>query len=85
MAHHRWTCRSSGGSLAAGWAKVPHWWFTPVSGPGQTLMISSFERCLTEPVANRPDDVLEGVLVRFLQNLKPGLRNLEYVDPPMWR
>jgi hypothetical protein len=30
-----------------------------------------------EPVANRPDDVLEGILIRFLSNLKPGLRNLE--------
>lgn len=37
----------------------------------------SFERCLIEPVANRPDDVLEGILIRFLQNLKPGLRDLE--------
>ena len=42
-----------------------------------TWLIGSFERCLTEPVANRPDDVLEGILVRFLGNLKPGLRNLE--------
>ncbi|WOO76837.1 uncharacterized protein LOC62_01G000452 [Vanrija pseudolonga] len=39
--------------------------------------LEDFERCLTEPVANRPDDVLEGVLVRFLANLKPGLRNLD--------
>ncbi|KAL1413154.1 hypothetical protein Q8F55_000903 [Vanrija albida] len=39
--------------------------------------LDDFERCLTEPVANRPDDVLEGVLVRFLANLKPGLRNLD--------
>jgi hypothetical protein len=37
----------------------------------------SFERCLVEPLANRPDDILEGILVRFLSNLKPGLRNLE--------
>lgn len=33
-----------------------------------------------EPVAQRPDDILEGVLVRFLQNLKPGLRNVKWVS-----
>lgn len=38
---------------------------------------SSFERCLSEPMAIRPDDILEGVLIQFLRNLKPGLRNLE--------
>ncbi|RSH88528.1 uncharacterized protein EHS24_001073 [Apiotrichum porosum] len=38
--------------------------------------LEDFERCLMEPVAQRPDDILEGVLVRFLQNLKPGLRNV---------
>ncbi|KAK8858751.1 hypothetical protein IAR55_002980 [Kwoniella newhampshirensis] len=38
--------------------------------------LEDFERCLTEPVANRPDDVLEGILICFLSNLKPGLRNL---------
>ncbi|KAL7423050.1 hypothetical protein Q5752_002349 [Cryptotrichosporon argae] len=39
--------------------------------------LEDFERCLTQPVANRPDDVFEGVLVKFLSNLKPGLRNLD--------
>ncbi|EIW67671.1 hypothetical protein TREMEDRAFT_14561, partial [Tremella mesenterica DSM 1558] len=39
--------------------------------------LEDFEQCLSEPVANRPDDVLEGVLVRFLHNLKPGMRNLD--------
>lgn len=47
--------------------------FTGLSG----RYLRSFERCLMEPVANRPDDVLEGILIRFLSNLKPGLRNLE--------
>jgi hypothetical protein len=42
-------------------------------------MGTSFEQSLMEPVANRPDDILEGTLIRFLNNLKPGLRNLEYV------
>lgn len=30
-------------------------------------------------MANRPDDVLEGVLIAFIKNLKPGLRNVEWV------
>lgn len=42
-------------------------------------LTDSFERSLYEPVANRPEDVLEGVLIAFLKNLKPGLRNLECV------
>ncbi|BEI86219.1 hypothetical protein CcaverHIS002_0605060 [Cutaneotrichosporon cavernicola] len=41
------------------------------------LNLEDFERSLCEPVANRPDDVLEGVLMAFLKNLKPGLRNLD--------
>lgn len=54
---------------------------SPLSGPwvtrcGSLLMDDSFERCLTEPVAVRPDDVLEGILIQFLKNLKPTLRNL---------
>ena len=36
----------------------------------------SFERSLIEPVAVRPDDVLEGILIQFLKNLRPALRNL---------
>lgn len=36
----------------------------------------SLERCLTQPVALRPDDVLEGILIRFLANLKPGIKQL---------
>lgn len=40
------------------------------------IQCPSFERCLTEPVAIRPDDVLEGILIQFLRNLKPTLRNL---------
>lgn len=47
------------------------------SNGSEELTAYSFERCLTEPVANRPDDILEGVLIRFLHNLKPGLRSLE--------
>ncbi|WVQ96511.1 hypothetical protein IAU59_003616 [Kwoniella sp. CBS 9459] len=38
--------------------------------------IEDFERCLTEPVANRPDDVLESILICFLGNLKSGTRSL---------
>ncbi|WWD18646.1 hypothetical protein CI109_103099 [Kwoniella shandongensis] len=38
--------------------------------------LEDLERCLAEPVANRPDDVLEGILICFLSNLKPGSRNL---------
>ncbi|GMK57315.1 hypothetical protein CspeluHIS016_0401490 [Cutaneotrichosporon spelunceum] len=41
------------------------------------LNLEDFERSLCQPVANRPDDVLEGVLITFLKNLKPGLRNLD--------
>ncbi|CAK9784403.1 hypothetical protein CC85DRAFT_289190 [Cutaneotrichosporon oleaginosum] len=44
---------------------------------GSLLSLEEFERSLCEPVANRPDDVLEGVLIAFLKNLKPGLRNLD--------
>ncbi|WWC70942.1 uncharacterized protein I206_104894 [Kwoniella pini CBS 10737] len=32
--------------------------------------IEDFERCLIEPVANRPDDILESILICFLANLK---------------
>ncbi|OCF46019.1 hypothetical protein I317_00107 [Kwoniella heveanensis CBS 569] len=32
--------------------------------------MEDFERCLTEPVANRPDDILESILICFLGNLK---------------
>ncbi|WVQ85019.1 hypothetical protein IAT38_007183 [Cryptococcus sp. DSM 104549] len=37
--------------------------------------IEDFERCLVEPMANRPDDILETILICFLNNLKPGMRN----------
>ena len=50
--------------------------------PAKLTPSPSFERCLTEPVANRPDDILEGILIRFLASLKPGLRNLEFVIIP---
>jgi hypothetical protein len=46
---------------------------------GVTRLICSFERSLIEPVAVRPDDVLEGILIQFLKNLRPALRNLSYV------
>ncbi|ORY25948.1 hypothetical protein BCR39DRAFT_498733 [Naematelia encephala] len=36
-----------------------------------------YERSLVEPVPNRPDDTLEGILICFLNNLKPGIRNLD--------
>ncbi|KAK4684593.1 hypothetical protein P7C73_g5580, partial [Tremellales sp. Uapishka_1] len=39
--------------------------------------LDDFEKCLLEPVANRPDDIFEGILCRFLLNLRPGLRNLD--------
>ncbi|ORX37258.1 hypothetical protein BD324DRAFT_625436 [Kockovaella imperatae] len=39
--------------------------------------LEDLEQCLMEPVANRPDDILEGILIRFLSNLKPGIRNLD--------
>ncbi|WWC62776.1 uncharacterized protein I303_105373 [Kwoniella dejecticola CBS 10117] len=42
--------------------------------------LEDFERCLVEPVANRPDDILEGILICFLANLKnvrSGHRNIE--------
>lgn len=32
-------------------------------------------------MALRPDDVLENILIQFLKNLKPALRNLSYVTP----
>nr|ODN85338.1 hypothetical protein L203_04947 [Cryptococcus depauperatus CBS 7841] len=38
--------------------------------------LEDLEKSLHEPVASRPDDVLESVLVCFLSNLKPGNRNL---------
>ncbi|TYJ56437.1 hypothetical protein B9479_002840 [Cryptococcus floricola] len=38
--------------------------------------IADLERCLYEPVANRPDDIFEGILICFLSNLKPGSRNI---------
>ena len=37
----------------------------------------SFEAALVEPIANQPDDILEGILVRFMYNLKPGNRNIK--------
>ena len=37
----------------------------------------SFETALEEPIANQPDDILEGVLVRFMSNLSPGNRNIK--------
>jgi hypothetical protein len=46
---------------------------------GVMRLICSFERSLIEPVAVRPDDVLEGILIQFLKNLRPALRNLSYV------
>lgn len=48
--------------------KVPH---------GPSLTPRSLERCLTQPVALRPDDLFEGILVRFLANLKPGIKQLK--------
>lgn len=46
----------------------------------ELIRVHSFERCLTEPLALRPDDVLEGILIQFLKNLRPTLRNtLTYV------
>ncbi|WVQ73318.1 hypothetical protein IAR50_002886 [Cryptococcus sp. DSM 104548] len=38
--------------------------------------IEDLERCLYEPVANRPDDIFESILICFLSNLKPGSRNI---------
>ncbi|WRT67967.1 uncharacterized protein IL334_004941 [Kwoniella shivajii] len=38
--------------------------------------LEDFERCLVEPMANRPDDILESILICFLGNLKPGSRNI---------
>jgi hypothetical protein len=46
---------------------------------GVLTISTSFERCLVAPVAFRPDDVLEGVLVRFMSNLKPATRNIKCV------
>lgn len=39
--------------------------------------MDSFEKALEEPIANQPDDILEGILVRFMSNLKPGTRNIK--------
>lgn len=62
-------CRSSPPRYAErAETKVPH-------GPELTDPLS-LERCLTQPVALRPDDVLEGILIRFLANLKPGIKQL---------
>ncbi|WVF68996.1 hypothetical protein IAT40_003770 [Kwoniella sp. CBS 6097] len=38
--------------------------------------MEDFERCLIEPVANRPDDILESILICFLGNLKSNPRSL---------
>ena len=54
----------------------------PSQTSGVALTSASFERCLTEPVALRPDDVLENILIQFMKNLRPASRNLSYVTSP---
>ncbi|OXG18707.1 hypothetical protein C366_02816 [Cryptococcus neoformans Tu401-1] len=40
------------------------------------------ELSLRQPVATRPDDLLESTLICFLSNLRPAVRNLKYVPRP---
>lgn len=49
------------------------------SRPCNPALTTSFERCLLAPLANRPDDVLEGVLIRFMLNLRPGYKGFRWV------
>lgn len=61
---------------------------SPASSPSKSMSSpparpsshrSSLELSLRQPVATRPDDLLESTLICFLSNLRPAVRNLKYV------
>lgn len=64
---------------------------SPASSPSKSMSSpparpsshrSSLELSLRQPVATRPDDLLESTLICFLSNLRPAVRNLKYVPRP---